>query len=153
MASIVEIISSDSEDADALSEYEGIKAAIRFRVHNAYEDCDLSDADIENRAVLPEANKLIQARVPNWASLGSEKIDRLKDAVIRQAAIEVLLSESKPGSEDSQGEVIMRYDTLKIIDVIKRYENDINSIITEVVPTATNLLVGYFSTSNPKKRF
>ena len=133
-------------------EYVEILKAIRFRVHNAYDEKDLPDTDIENRAVLPTANLKIASRVPNWSSLSAAYIERLKDAVIYQAAIEVLLSESKPSAEDTEGELVTRYETLKIDDIIGRYEDEINAIIADVTPMA-GLLVGYFSASNPKKRF
>jgi len=155
MADIVEIVAEvDSDDPgySAYVEYDGIRRAIRFRIHNAYEESDFSNADIENRAVLPEANKKIAARVPKWAELDASKRERLQDAVIYQAAIEGLLSESKPAGEDVEGEAIMRYETLKIADTIMRYEGNINSIIAEVTPK-TNVLVGSFAVVNPKKRF
>lgn len=146
------IVDKIAQGQPGYEDYKDILDAIRFRVHNAYDEKDLPDAHIENRAVLPTANRKMEERVPDWRNLEASKLDRLKDAVIYQAAIEILLSESKPASEDVEGEAIMRYDTLKIADTIKRYEDEINAILPDLAPI-TGLLVGQFAVFNPKKRF
>jgi len=141
-----------ADDMTAYNEYVEILDAIIYRVNNAYDTEDITYVKIENRAFLGEANKKIEARVPDYADLSAEKLDRLKDAVIYQAAIELLLAESKLKSEDTEGELVAGYDHLKIDDVIARYEDNINDIIAETTPK-TNIAAGVFDVVNPKKRF
>ena len=59
--------SSDSDYAELID-------AIRFRINNAYDSTDISDAKIENRACLGEGNKKIAGRIPGYASLDPETL-------------------------------------------------------------------------------
>ena len=79
-------------------------------------------------------------------------MDRLKDAVVYQSAIEALLSESKVQSEDVEASEVTRYVNLAMKETIMRYEDAIEEIILDVAPLATRFK-GSFQVFNPTKRF
>ena len=149
--------SAATYDAELLV-YQNIIKAIRFRVNNAYDETDLPDATIENRFCLGEANKKIAEYLPNWASLNTALLDRLKDAVIYQAAIEILYSEGRIAAEDTEGEAVARYEQLDTEDLIAFYTSNIRKIITDIKDEIEDedifsISGGVFESINPTKRF
>ena len=133
--------------------YEEYLKAIRFRVNNAYDEDDLPDSTIENYACLGEANAKIAMKVPGWASLDTQALERLRSAVVYQAAIEALLSESRILAEDVEASEVARYESMKIKDTIEFYQARVDSIIPEVITPTGGLIVGVFEAYNPTKRF
>lgn len=138
--------------------YNDIVKAIRYRVNNAYDETDLPDATIENRFCLGEANKKIAEYLPTWMSLNARLLDRLKDAVIYQAAIEILLSEGRIAAEDTEGEAVARYEQLDTEDLIAFYTSNVRKIIADIKDEIEEediftISGGVFEAINPKKRF
>jgi len=138
------------------SDYNELLVAIRNRVNNAYDTNDLPDIVIAGRAYLGEANAKVAALVPNYAALSVDLLSRLKDAVVYQAAIELLLSESRLVSEDVEASEVARYQSLDIEKTIMRYEDNINLIVSQVLSVGSVTLTGFagiFCVTNPTKRF
>lgn len=117
--------------------------SVRRLVSVGFNSTDLTDEDITDDVYLGAANRYVEGKVPEWASLSANDILDLEVAVCKLTAAEILKSVARP-TEIDRSRARARFEVMKIEDTIQKYESDVEGTIADKNPEVSGIATPYF---------